>query len=273
MIWWMIVFAVSSGVASDFYGRLTVFADGFSQIPIHSLFHLPLSQQAHGQMLQLQVIFEHMELTALPDRWTYIWNSNLFSVRKAYKQLSGHLVLHPVYKWLWRLSCQNKHKVFFWLLIKDRLSTRELLKRKNMVLQYYNCILCNGLREESLCHLFLECPFAIQCWAWLSIQVDSSLNPFQILETFRDQLQVPFAMEIIIIMCWTIWKVRNDMVFRQLNPDFQAAKGFFQGGNAVAPSETEKKILAPVQSMDEQSYLAWSILVLSLLFFLSFFVP
>jgi len=46
---------------------------------------IPLSQQAHDQMLQLQVMLEQVELSDLPDRWTYIWNSNLYSVRKAYK--------------------------------------------------------------------------------------------------------------------------------------------------------------------------------------------
>ena len=31
-----------------------VFADGCAQTPLHSLFHLPLSQQGHAQMLMLQ---------------------------------------------------------------------------------------------------------------------------------------------------------------------------------------------------------------------------
>ena len=123
------------------------FAEGKMQIPLHGLFHLPLSQQAHLQLLQLQEELERVQLSDLPDKWTYIWNSNRFSVSKAYKHMSGHLVLHPVYKWIWRSSCQNKHKVFFWLLIKDRLSTKELLKRKNMTLQDYSCILCQGTRQ------------------------------------------------------------------------------------------------------------------------------
>ena len=61
-----------------------------------------------------------------------------------------------------------------------------------MTLQDFNCVLCNnGATEESLTHLFLSCPFATQCWAWLNIQVDPSLDPFQNLQSFKDQLQVP----------------------------------------------------------------------------------
>jgi hypothetical protein len=110
--------------------------------------------------------------TVHPDTWSYIWNSSFFSVRKAYKQLSGHCHPHPAFKWNWRSSCQNKHKVFFWLLLRDRISTRELLKRKNTILQDYNCILCTSVTEESLIHL-LHCPFA-HCWTWLNIQVDQA---------------------------------------------------------------------------------------------------
>jgi hypothetical protein len=97
-----------------------------------------------------------------------------------------------------------------------------------MTLQDYNCILCSSSTEESLTHLFLHCPFAVQCWAWLNVQVDQSLDPFQTLQSFKDQLPVPFFMEIIIIMCWTIWKVRNDMIFRQISPRMQNAKEDFR---------------------------------------------
>jgi hypothetical protein len=90
-----------------------------AQTPLHSLFHLPLSQQAHGQMLQLQNILEGVSLNESTDRWLYIWNTDQFSLKRAYNHLSGHLILHLVYNWLWRSSCQNKHKVFFWLLIKE----------------------------------------------------------------------------------------------------------------------------------------------------------
>lgn len=111
------------------------FQKGISQTPLHGLFHLPLSQQAHAQLTSLQGELNEIVLDSTADSWSYIWNSGLFSVRKTYKHLSRHCQLHPTYKWTWRSSCQNKHKVFFWLLLKDRISTRELLKRKNMTLQ------------------------------------------------------------------------------------------------------------------------------------------
>jgi hypothetical protein len=93
-----------------------------------------------------------------------------------------------------------------------------------MMLQDYNCVLCTGSVDESSLHLFLECPFAAQCWGWLGLHIDSEIDPFEILHSLRSQLGLPFSMEIIITMCWTIWKARNDWIFRQIPPSLQMAK-------------------------------------------------
>jgi hypothetical protein len=58
--------------------------------------------------------------------------SPIYSSSKAYIHITGHRVVHAAFKWLWKSACQNKHRVFFWLLLKDMLSTRELLRRKNI---------------------------------------------------------------------------------------------------------------------------------------------
>jgi len=78
----------------------------------------------------------------------------------AYKKLIGHQQIHPAYKWLWKSFCQPKQKVFCWLLFKDRLSTRNLLRRKHMQLESYECEVCSLRVEETVEHLFWKCPFA-----------------------------------------------------------------------------------------------------------------
>ena len=195
---------------------------------LYDMFHLPLSQQAHHQCSVLQDLFNHSQMIDQNDNWSFIWNSNSFSVKKAYQHLSGHQHLHPIYKWLWNSSCQNKHKVFFWLVLKDRLSTRELLGRKNMQLPDYTCVLCTNGLVESLSHMLLQCPFAIQCWGLINLDIQQNLEPYQILESFKDQLNVPFFMEAIIIMAWTIWSVRNDSISRGINPSIQGVRFKFR---------------------------------------------
>jgi hypothetical protein len=63
------------------------------------------------------------------DKWYYVWGSQHYST-KAYKHMMGHVSVHHVYLWLWNSKCQPKQKVFYWRLLKDRLNTKSLLRRK-----------------------------------------------------------------------------------------------------------------------------------------------
>jgi len=95
------------------------------------------------------------------------------------------------------------------------------LRRKNLHLPSYSCVLCVDNSEETVEHLLFKCMFAKACWYKLGLTVDDSLNPFQVLESFRVQLAVPFSMEILIIMSWSIWTIRNDVIFRGIQESSQ----------------------------------------------------
>jgi hypothetical protein len=90
---------------------------------------------------------------------------------KVYRKIMEITPVHRVYIWMWDSFCQPKHKVFFWLLLKDRLSTSSILRTKNMHLDSYNCVLCNLLEEETVEHLCLFCPFARDCGELLNIDI------------------------------------------------------------------------------------------------------
>jgi len=47
-----------------------------------------------------------------------------------------------------------------------------------MALDDYNCPVCSLGSEETLLHLFLDCPFAMDCWATLGLHINDSTNPF-----------------------------------------------------------------------------------------------
>jgi hypothetical protein len=68
--------------------------------------------------------------------------------------------------------------------------------------------------EETVAHLFLQCDFAKACWNLVGLNIPHLQDPFQILEDLRAQLNVLFFMEIIIILCWSIWTSTNNFIFR-----------------------------------------------------------
>lgn len=75
-------------------------------------------------------------------------------------QVDGYQQVHVAFKWPWKIFCQPKHKVFFWLLLQEKFSTRNILRRRQMFLESYNCVLCQEGVEENRDHLFLNCYFA-----------------------------------------------------------------------------------------------------------------
>jgi hypothetical protein len=98
-----------------------------------------------------------------------------------------------------------------------------------MFLEDYNCVFCaTSPTEESVTHLFLDCPFAQTCWASLGLLVPQSVDQFDTIVMFRTQLHCPFALEILITMCWSIWSIWNDLIFRGIQPSLQRCKAVFK---------------------------------------------
>jgi hypothetical protein len=182
------------------------------------LFHLPISEQAYDQFLVLKGPWEQIVLSDAHDHWRYIWGSDKFSSKKAYRFFMGQTQIHPIYRLLWKSKCQPKHRVFYWLWLKNRLNTRDMLRRRNMELDSYSCENCLWQREETLYHLFLRCNFAKACWSSIGITPPRISNPEVAAANLNHQLNVPFSMEIIILMTWSIWKSRNEWLFSSKDP-------------------------------------------------------
>jgi hypothetical protein len=76
-------------------------------------FHIPLSEVAFSEYLQLQTIFLNTPGYLDEDQPLAFHSCSAFLVSKAYKaSIDGHLVC-PTLKWLSKTCCQYKHKVFF----------------------------------------------------------------------------------------------------------------------------------------------------------------
>jgi hypothetical protein len=147
------------------------------------------------------------------DKWTYKWGSETYSSKKAYKSISADSPAPPIFKWLWASSNLGTHKFFFWLLVRDRLNTRNILRRKNMQLDDFNCVLCNLGTEETCFHLFFECPFSRDCWATIPISWNLNLNPLDMILQAKEDFHNIIFREIMITACWIIWKTRNKVIF------------------------------------------------------------
>jgi hypothetical protein len=140
-----------------------------------TVFFYPLSPQASIQLDSLLALTQSSDWDVdTEDSWSYSWGNSSFSSKKAYKFLVGQQEASPLFKWMWTAGNLGKHKFFFWLLLMDRLNTRNILRRKNQHLDDFNCVLCNMGSEETCFHLFFSCPFSTSCWSSLNITWDTS---------------------------------------------------------------------------------------------------
>ena len=166
------------------------------------------------QLEDLQdIIHNRQRDETLDDSWSYNWGTSIYSSKKAYAIFIASSPDSPLFKWLWKSSNLGNHKFSFWLLLRDRLNTRNLLRRKHMPLVDYNCVLCNQGCEESSFHLFFECRFNKECWASIPIIWNLNLNPLDMILQGRLNFGSAIFREIFITACWIIRNTRNNTIF------------------------------------------------------------
>lgn len=83
-----------------------------------------------------------------------------------------------------------------------------------MHLDNYACVLCVSLDEETVTHLFADCPFARMCWDSINVEIPLNCSFPELVPLIRNQLNSQFFMETIIIFCWALWTARNGLIFR-----------------------------------------------------------
>ena len=89
----------------------------------------------------------------------------------------------------------------FWLALKDKLSIRNMIRRRGMHLDDYQCVLCQQSTEETILHLLFYCPFAKNCWNLVNFHFADHLSIQQI-QAWKSLLQIEFSLDIFIIFCW-----------------------------------------------------------------------
>jgi hypothetical protein len=192
-----------------------------------SLFYLPLSEQAYDEYNQLNHLIAANPLSLDRDLWVYDWGDSYTSARY-YKHIHAHIQVMPVFKWLWKSSCMMRVKFFAWLLLVDRLNSRDMLQRRHWkVTEDVHCVLCpTGSREDRM-HLFFGCNFSQRIWNYLQIDWSLAQDIQGSITAAKLAFRKPFFMEVLMIACWNIWKQRNGKIFRNDRPSFGGWKRTF----------------------------------------------
>jgi hypothetical protein len=188
------------------------------------LFYRPLSQQAFEEYNRMQNIIGSISLDPVKnDVWETIWKDGVYTANLYYKHCYINVTSSKIYSWIWKCRVLLRIKVFAWLLVSDRLNTKDMLRRRHWtVTNDYNCVLCPCHITEDWVHLFFECNFSRRIWTYLQIDWIQADNVETMFIRARAAFAKPFFTEIVILACWHIWKVRNGFIFQHERPSFRA---------------------------------------------------
>jgi hypothetical protein len=196
-----------------------------------SFFRIPMTRQAYNELLSLQTELTLMQLDNLneEDCWYFIWGNKKYSSSKYYQHQFASLLPPQPIRWIWKAKCIPKIKFFSWLLLNDRLNTRNILRRRRKFLEEgYCCVMCRDTIEETSEHLFFDCQSVITRWFALGITWEEGLNIHGKLIRAKRDFPHPFFMEIFMIGAWCIWNERNALIFNGKIPNLISWKAAFK---------------------------------------------
>ena len=130
------------------------------------------------------------------DKW-YFTNNGKYTVKSVYKieqvypdREKPTAVYGPTIDILkafcWKVGCHPKIKHFLWQLVSGYITVKKNLLARE--LQSDVCCDRCGVSEESINHVFFECPLACQVWALLQIPSNPVIFPTSALFTNMDHL-------------------------------------------------------------------------------------
>ena len=194
-----------------------------------TLFHLPLSQQAHHELLQLHQMVQSMQLQAAePDCCVLKQNGKQYVAKSYYTYVHRNIIPNTLLKWIWASSCTMKIKVFSWMMIMDRLNTQDMLLQRHWnVSDSPACVLFSGNNREDRDHLFFNCRFSHRIWNFLQIYWPLGDDQVETVMRARAEFAKPFFTEVVFIACWKIWTIRNGKVFKNERPSFNRWRSNF----------------------------------------------
>ena len=106
-----------------------------------------------------------------------------------------------------------KAKFFFWLLLLERLNTKDLMTRKHFYVEDVNCVLCTDDFNEDLIHLFFGCEFSKSFWESINYSWDIELELIEMLMEGKQRQNNICFREALLVGCWSIWNHRNKIIF------------------------------------------------------------
>ncbi|XP_062114229.1 uncharacterized protein LOC133825280 [Humulus lupulus] len=165
-------------------------------------------------------------LVAVKDCFKAKISAVSFLSQRYHIQLGVNLLVSPEVrvpwrKFVWDRFITPKHRFIMWLVMWDRLHTKNRIARYNTNMDLV-CLLC-GAENEDIEHLFFKCTYSKRCLeaikGWLHWNAQS-INLHRLLHCIYHAKHVSSTYKSIFFSClaatvYHLWRVRNDVLWNQ----------------------------------------------------------
>jgi len=147
-----------------------------------------------------------------------------YSTKSAYNLLKAedrHVTEDSASKIIWSLKIPPRASAFSWRIFKNRLPSKDNLRRRHVELPSYNCPLCD-VEDETVGHVMYSCIKTRNLW-WETLSWVNRVGPFPIeprdhflqFSNWSGKTSVDKRWQVLwVALCMTICKHRNSLVFK-----------------------------------------------------------
>ncbi|XP_022040014.1 uncharacterized protein LOC110942548 [Helianthus annuus] len=187
-----------------------------------------LDASEYHQLQQMKDLIESLAVNIGTGKWSWKYDVNgSFTVAGIKKILSSVNRDNPVRAFEWNNWVPKKVAIVAWRAEMERLPTKCALVALNVPVQGQDCVFCGEYAETSE-NLFVAFHFAQSIWLniaeWCNIQpviafgIKDLLSLHEVSSGSSKKRKAVHA--IVLVALWCIWKLRNEIVFRQGVPNY-----------------------------------------------------
>lgn len=199
--------------------------------PTHKAWKMDLIRNTFIPFEANLIMSTPISLRGEEDKRCWVLRSDgLFRVKDLYKQAMSNVEdsscssgPDPLWAKIWKLKVPPKIREFTWRACWDIIPHGLNLCRKG-ISNFIACPRCG--KDGSLFHI-IKCPRALEVWQTVGFEF-----PSIVWHSFKDLLDWVWSAkgiksaETFVVLCWQIWKARNDLIFNnnQSHPSLCAGK-------------------------------------------------
>ncbi|KAG8054917.1 hypothetical protein GUJ93_ZPchr0001g29416 [Zizania palustris] len=142
--------------------------------------------------------------------------SGVFTVKSFYLALKTQNIMKTCNP-IWNLKIPLKVKIFLWLARRNKILTKDNLSKRGWKGENIKCLFC--CENETVNHIFLDC--AVARFVWRMLYICFNVGPFISVDSMwhtwscsKDKSWRSLSGVGLAAVLWSLWKVRNDAVFR-----------------------------------------------------------